>query len=188
MPDGSFNVATPYSDIGQEELNAGNVFATVRFDRGYRRTFGIIYTPLRRQIVGSEITWTKGFPRTTPTNVEELESAVALYRSIYWNPSISDEELLCLSETGLARSVFMRSNIPLVMQSRSLWSVEATHLIGDLAFLALIAWWLLTLRYARRVWPNPDSSHCPTCNYPTTGLTSPTCPECGNPIPNAAHA
>ena len=183
MPDGSFNIATPYSDIGQEQLNAGNVFATVQFDRRFRRAFGVVYTPLRRQTVGAEITWTKDFPRTTPNTVEELESAVAHYRSIYWNPSITDEEMRYLSNTGLVRSVFMRTSLPLVMQSRTLWSIETTPLIGDLAFLSLIPWWLLTLRYARRVWPKPDGSRCPSCNYPTAGLTAPTCPECGKISP-----
>jgi len=183
MPNGAFDIATHYSEIGRKQISDGNVFAIITVEWRSRSRYGVIYTPLRREVVGSEITWMKDFPKSTPTTVEELESAITNYRSSLLSPTVSDEELQHLFDTGLIRSVFMRRNLPLIMQSKSLWSIETTHLIGDLAFLSLIPWWILTLRHARKFWPKPDGSRCPSCKYPTAGLTTPTCPECGSRIP-----
>ncbi|MCA9273720.1 MAG: hypothetical protein KDA31_11830 [Phycisphaerales bacterium] len=73
-----------------------------------------------------------------------------------------------------------------LQSSRTFIAYAPVQLIGELLYYFTFIWWLLTLRYAKRLWPKPDGSLCRHCGYPTTGLTALTCPECGNPIAQPA--
>ena len=65
------------------------------------------------------------------------------------------------------------------------WRHPLTILTAYVTYFTIFTLYLLLSRPLHR--PN-DHLTCPTCRYDLTGNTSGTCPECGSPIPQRAHA
>jgi len=63
------------------------------------------------------------------------------------------------------------------------WAVSLPGLANDALYLATLLAWILSLIAFPKWLRRRRHAVCPQCQYPTAGLTSPTCPECGNPIP-----
>lgn len=139
------------------ELDDPSVIAISCFDRGWPRRYGLVYTPIKRNTVFARVQWIDRGD-TTQYDESDLEGALLPYRSLCANPTPTQDELDRFENRGLIYSSILRSNLPLVIPSRSRWSLDLTHTVGEAAYLALFLWWLLTLRYARRVWPKADGS------------------------------
>ncbi|MCB9835803.1 MAG: hypothetical protein H6808_03685 [Phycisphaera sp.] len=186
--DQSIGVAANESDLGSSAAVQDAVFAVASHDSGRTRRFGLVFTPVVTSTSSATVNWINRSPASMALTVNDLEAALVPYRTIYSNPAPTDAELVELDRTGLNSCSTFVAQLPLVVPSQTHWDIDPVHLVGEFAFYTLVLWWLLTLRYARRVWPKPDGSRCPSCNYPTAGLMGPVCPECGKPLPNAAHA
>ena len=148
--------------------------------------FGLIYPAFETGSTSSTIIW--HIPKDEyGYNDQTLEDALDPYRRALASPNGLRVALNALIDNPLLLSRVLMKRMPL-QSNQSYIAYGPSQLVGELLYYFVFIWWLLTLRYARRVWPKPDGSRCPSCNYPTAGLTTPTCPECGNPIPNAPHA
>jgi len=63
------------------------------------------------------------------------------------------------------------------------WAISLPALANDALYFATLLTWLLSL-IAFPTWlRRRRHSLCPQCQYPTIGLATPTCPECGSQIP-----
>lgn len=86
---------------------------------------------------------------------------------------------------------------PIIDGVQTRWAFFPLAILADTLLLTVVGLWIYS---TSRVpcWPlwhrlTPAQRRrargcCPNCNYNLEGLTTPTCPECGNPIPNAPHA
>src|SRR5690606_32841156 len=75
------------------------------------------------------------------------------------------------------------------------WDLHPLAILHDAAFVLLFVAWLISISAVPNwaLWKRLESASsgsvlpsCSNCNYPTAGLTAPTCPECGNPISHSA--
>lgn len=148
--------------------------------------YGLIYSPLQRRASNTQIVWnTKSL---YDFNTNDLDATIATYVDIWRNPSATSEERAKLKMSGLANSNILNTGHPLSTSSKPTWSLIPLLLIYELTYYAVFIWWLITLIYARKVWPKPDSTRCPKCSYSTAGLTTQICPECGTALPSPREA
>jgi hypothetical protein len=184
LSDDSIGVASKSHTAEILSVLNGKVIALSKHDPGSTRYHGLVYTPIRSRKFHSSITWTPPSLENNPLTVSDLEAAMEPYREMWRGPAVTSDEIFELEHSGLLRSSIIGLQLPLVQPSTTKWKIDPGHLAGELAYYATFIWWIITLIYARKLWPKPDDTRCPNCRYETAGLTTQTCPECGKDLPS----
>lgn len=158
------------------------LLATNTYVHSSREHFGLIYAPIRSNTKHSTVTWSKNIIQPNPYTTDDLEAALTPFRDVWQEIGLSNDDIFYLHEHKLGDSSILGLRLPLVQPRNTSWSINLKQAAYELAYYAAFAWWLLTLMYARKLSPKRDNTRCPNCSYPTTGLTTQICPECGNTI------
>ncbi|GAB5497673.1 MAG: hypothetical protein Phyf2KO_27530 [Phycisphaerales bacterium] len=116
-------------------------------------------------------------------NKQILSDSFDTHAALLSSNDTPEDVFVSMYDRGLDYAYAFRRGGPFEYRVRR-FDTNRVYLAAELAYLLLLAWWLLTLIYARKLWPKYDGSHCPTCKYPTLNLPTTTCPECGTALPS----
>lgn len=181
--DGSLVLTTRHSPFVRPESPGPDSVLVASIIRNYSGPtgFGVVVEPVVRNRTHQHIRWEL---RRAPSNVtvDDISIAIESVFNQMDDPALSDAELGLLFDRGLYYTRIVNPGEPLEFD-RVRYDLDYLMLGTEAAYLAFGSWWMLVFIYARKVWPKPDGSRCPSCGYELAGLVSPVCPECGKPLP-----
>lgn len=160
--------------------NSAIVVASYSLRHAHPQDYGLVLTPLSVFTFNHTFAWRVPNPPMTPAQLVAA-ARQSVSESNEWPAYLPPESFV---EPYFSLETSAYGGLPTTLNgSTRYYELDSYYLIAEVVYLSLLVWWLLTFRYARRIWPKPDGSLCPACNYPAEGLTTPTCPECGSRIP-----
>lgn len=179
-PDGGIDaISKPFSELPpiQPTNSNGLLIASYAFESPWPTDFGVVIQPVTLYTEHNSLIW---HDRSVVSNADDLLHLAKTSERIEgeWPNYLPKSTIYGSYRPPDVLWIDKLSGVNQYL------TVHTPLLLTELAYYAVFGWWLLTLIYARKLWPKHYGSHCPTCKYPTLNLPTTTCPECGTALPS----